>query len=541
MVRHYIKKTNRQEWSIDSMNRAIQAVINKEMGYYKASQQFNVPQTTLERHTKKKLEDPNYEINKKEGSKFQCVFSEEQEGELENYLLSMESRLFGLTTKDLRSLAFQLAERNNLSHKFNSDNKMAGKDWVKGFLARHPNLTIREPEATSGARAMGFNTVAVNKFFTLLEECIDTYHFTGEKIYNCDETGVTINPKTQSKIIALKGKRQVGALTSSERGETVTGLVCVSAGGAFMPPMLIYPRKRKQQEFELGLPPGGWAEVSDSGWITSELFLAWLHKFIHFSKASKESPVLLIFDGHTTHAKSLELIDLARANGVVLLCLPPHTSHKLQPLDVTFFKPLSVYYGDELRKWLRCNPGKVVTLWQVSTIFGSAFIQAATMKTALKGFEKTGIWPPNKNIFSESDFLPADTTDIREQPSTISIQPTDDNQSTHNFEPQPGCSSMPEKSAFNVASPKIVLPVPMIKSVKRSTRRKGKTAILSASPYKYELEAEKKKREDEKKSKEERARKTLLKALESKNGNGEVKKKQKQKRKERCTRELRVK
>jgi hypothetical protein len=65
MVRNYVKKINRQEWSTDSMNLAIQAVINKEMGYYKAAKQFNVPQTTLERHTKKRREDTHYEINKK--------------------------------------------------------------------------------------------------------------------------------------------------------------------------------------------------------------------------------------------------------------------------------------------------------------------------------------------------------------------------------------------------------------------------------------------------------------------------------------------
>jgi hypothetical protein len=322
----------------------------------------------------------------------------------------MESRLFGLTMRDLRCLAYQLAQRNNLPHKFRNEKCMAGEDWVKSFLTRHPNLSIREPEATSGARAMGFNKVAVNQFFLLLENSIDKHHLTAERIYNCNETGVTVNPKCQSKIIALKGKRQVGALTSPERGQTVTGLVCVSAAGMFMPPMLIFLRKRKQQEFELGLPPGGWAEVSDSGWINSDLFLKWLNKFIDFSKSTKESPVLLILDGHSTHTKSLEVIDLAR---VILLCLPPHTSHRLQPLDVSFFKPLSLYYGEELRKWLRCNPGKIVTLWQISSIFGAAFIQSATMKSALKGFEKTGIWPPNKNIFPESYFLPSDTTDIR--------------------------------------------------------------------------------------------------------------------------------
>lgn len=159
------------------------------------------------------------------------------------------------------------------------------------------------------------------------------------------------------------------------------------------------------------MEPGGWAEVSDSGWMNSDLFLQWLHCFIKFSRSSKESPVLLILDGHSTHTKSLEVIDLARGNGVILLCLPPHTSTRLHPLDVTFFKPLSLYYGEELRKWLHCNPGKVVTLWQISSLFGAAFIQAATMRTALSGFEKTGIWPPNKNIFPESYYLLSDTTD----------------------------------------------------------------------------------------------------------------------------------
>ena len=47
---------------------------------------------------------------------------------------------------------------------------------------------------------------------------------------------------------------------------------------------------------------------------------------------------------------NMEVIDLARANEVVLLCLPPHCSHKMQPLDVSFMKPLSIYYNQELEK-----------------------------------------------------------------------------------------------------------------------------------------------------------------------------------------------
>lgn len=71
------------------------------------------------------------------------------------------------------------------------------------------------------------------------------------------------------------------------------------------------------------LPPGGWCEVHPSGWINADLFLVWFRKFIELSKATKESPVLLILDGHSTHTKNLQLIEMARENGVVLLFLPP--------------------------------------------------------------------------------------------------------------------------------------------------------------------------------------------------------------------------
>jgi len=115
-------------------------------------------------------------------------------------------------------------------------------------------------------------------------------------------------------------------------------------------------------------------------------------KFIAFSRATKEDPVLLLFDGHSSHTKNLTVINAARENGVILLSFPPHCSHKLQPCDVSFMKPLSVYYEDEVRKWLRCNPGKEVTLGNISSLLGAAFIHAANMKTSMKGFEATGIW-----------------------------------------------------------------------------------------------------------------------------------------------------
>lgn len=527
MVRNYVRKTKRQQWSIDSMNAAVDAVVTGQMGYSRAAEQHGVPQTTLERYVRKKRNDQQNFVVDKSAGKFRCVFLEEQEIELVNYLKTMEARLFGLTMMDFRRLAYQLAIRNQCQHKFNAAAEMAGKDWMQGFLKRHPTLTLRKPESTSGARAMGFNRVAVSQFFRLLLETVDQYKLVGDRIYNCDETGLTVNPKGHTRILALKGKRQVGTLTSAERGETITAEICFSAAGSYMPPMLIFPRKRKQQSFELGLPPGSVVEVSDSGWITTELFLNWFKLFVNYSKATKENPVLLLLDGHATHTKNIDLILHARENGVILLCFPPHTSHRLQPLDVSFMKPLSTFYEHEARTWLRSNPGKVITIFQISTLFGGAFLNAATMKTAINGFRKTGIFPPDENVFTDVDFLPAATTDIRENnppcaldeelrpetPTELSItkssparEKTDIRKSTPTISasdilnPLPGCSSwkapneyassdITKKSFFPCLSPEVALPIPKIQqTIKRANRKRGKTAILTSTPYKEELE-----------------------------------------------------
>ncbi|KAF2897423.1 hypothetical protein ILUMI_08749 [Ignelater luminosus] len=130
---------------------------------------------------------------------------------------------------------------------------------------------------------------------------------------------------------------------------------------------------------------------------------------------TKEKPVLLLLDGHTTHTRDLALVDMARNNGVILLCF----SHKLQHLN-SFMKPPSKYYKDELPKWLRNNPGKVVTMFQIAMLFGNAYMLASTILTTVNGFWRTEMWPLDKNVSTEADFLPYATIDIA-LPSTLGM------------------------------------------------------------------------------------------------------------------------
>ncbi|KAJ4432795.1 hypothetical protein ANN_21434 [Periplaneta americana] len=170
-------------------------------------------------------------------------------------------------------------------------------------------------------------------------------------------TGLSTVQKRTRKVIAKKGKQQVGSIASGERGMTTTAVCCASAAGQYIPPMLIFKRTRAKDELTDGAPPGT----------------------VHL-KPSNDHKVLFLLDGHTTHTKNPEALDLARQCGIVLLSLPGHTTQRLQPLDVSFFKPLSCYYIDEMEKWLRLHPGRAVTQFQVAELFGKTYGRAATSR-----------------------------------------------------------------------------------------------------------------------------------------------------------------
>ena len=81
------------------------------------------------------------------------------------------------------------------------------------------------------------------------------HKFTPDRIYNADETGFTTVQKPGT-IVAEKGQKQVGSLTSQERGELVTALYAASATGHAIPPMFIFPRVHYKDYFINGAVTG---------------------------------------------------------------------------------------------------------------------------------------------------------------------------------------------------------------------------------------------------------------------------------------------
>lgn len=342
--------------------------------------------------------------------RYKTIFSKEQEEELAQQVRDLDKMFYGLTKKGLQIAAYKFSVLNNIPNTFNKDKQMAGETWVAGFCQRH-NITLRQPEKCSMGRVMGFNKIQVQRFFENLKELYEKRKYTPQCIYNMDETGLSTVPNKLPKVLATKGKKLVSKVSSGERGQLITAVCCVSSSGIYVPPALIFPRKRLKDELYLNAPPGTLKLISDSGFINTDLFYKWIVHFKNFTKPSAESPVLLILDNHSSH-RDLQVIQYCRENHIDLLSLPPHASQKLQPLDVGFFGPLKTAYSSECDNWMVSNPGKVITQMQVAGLFNTAYSRVANLLKAQNSFKSTGIYPYDPLKFDDIDFAPSLVTEI---------------------------------------------------------------------------------------------------------------------------------
>jgi hypothetical protein len=135
--------------------------------------------------------------------------------------------------------------------------------------------------------------------------------------------------------------------------------------------------------------------MSSKGWSNNVIGLVWLQKvFKKYTKPKRATQkYLLIMDGHSSHV-NMTFVNWADENNIILLILPPHTTHQLQPLDVGMFQPLSTNYSTELDKLMNDSAGHVSMsksfFW---LMFKRAWDKSFTEKNIQSAFCKSGIWP----------------------------------------------------------------------------------------------------------------------------------------------------
>jgi len=197
---------------------------------------------------------------------------------------------------------------------------------------------------------------------------------------------------------ALRSRRITHTMTDGNR-EFVTLMACICADGTSILVSLIY----KGESHDL---QNSWVDqieetdevyfaASANGWTYKSLGLQWLQKVFDPATKAKasRSKRLLIVDGHSSHV-NMEFINSADENGIIIHILPSHTTHRLQPLDVGLFSPLSTAYSNQLNSLMHKSLGMVsMTKRFFYPLFRDAYRASFTKKNILHAFEKPGIFP----------------------------------------------------------------------------------------------------------------------------------------------------
>ncbi|XP_065574916.1 tigger transposable element-derived protein 1-like [Artemia franciscana] len=491
----YTRKTTRGLHDQDLL-RAAAMRVKSGSSLRKVSKEVGLPRSTVRRAVAKldAAEDPQ-SVELATTFNFKSVFSANKEILLKDYMITAQHMHHGLTKKEAGQLAYEYAQAKGKNMPKNwTENKCAGKDWMNSFMSR-VGLSLRSSETTSLARATSFNRTNGSEFFNNLEELLIKPKYPPNRIYNLDETGVTTVQKTP-KVVAEKGSKQVGRITSAERGTLVTVVGCINAAGQSIAPFFVFPRVNWLQNFLNGTPPGSTGKCQPSGWMTAEIFPDMIRHLISQTSCSPTNRLLLIMDNHDSHV-SLSVVNLCRENGIDVLTLPPHCSHKLQPLDVAVYGPFKRYYNEAANSWMISNPNRRITIYEIGIFVGIAFPRAFVMENVLSGFQKTGIYPFNRNVFQDHDFLSAFVTD-RPAPETSpmtgqsAFPSTSPGDETLNNDVLPTTSSSVISATMPV-TPESVRPHPKASFYARdgkTSRKRAKSKILTNTPEKNGLEEE---------------------------------------------------
>lgn len=492
-------KTNRQigRFSEDQMRQAIE-LVQGGTSIRQAARMKGLSFQTVHRYVKKIHQDenvrlcPNYKVKQ--------IFTVEQENALSEYIINCSKMFYGLSRDDTRRLSYEAAVYNNIVVPANwHASKSASLAWIKGFQKRHSELSLRTPEGCSLSRATSFNRFNVDIFFTKLETVLKRFPVFGDgsRIYNLDETGTVTVQKSQ-KVFAQRGIRQVSKTTSAERGTLVTTCCIVGASGAAIPPAMVFPRVHFKDFMINGAPNGTLGLASKTGWMNTECFVQVVKHFIKHTGSTKENPSLLLMDNHQSHL-SIEAIDLCKNNGVTILTIPPHCTNKLQPLDVGLLKPFQTFYNAAVDAWMMNHPGQTFTIYNVAACVGIAYPRAMTPINIASAFRKTGIFPFDRHIFTEEDFLSSSVTDRPLIADEATPENTDEPPVVENAGP-----SNSDTATKTFVSPSVFKGYPKApprKSGESNKKRKGKTMIATDTPEKMELIKSREKTPKEKKVK----------------------------------------
>ncbi|KAM4066766.1 DDE superfamily endonuclease [Hirsutella rhossiliensis] len=144
--------------------------------------------------------------------------------------------------------------------------------------------------------------------------------------------------------------------------------------------------------------------ATKNGWTSDQTAVEWLEKvFIPKTRPSDSlERRLLVLDGHGSH-ETVDFMYLCYQHKIHLLFLPPHTSHVLQPLDLSVFSPLKHYYRKQVGFLSLLTDSSPVGKQNFLSCYQKAREQALTASNIKGGWKATGLWPVTSNTPYSTD------------------------------------------------------------------------------------------------------------------------------------------
>ena len=375
-----IRDGPRKQWTDEAMARAINAVEQQGISIRRASEMYQIPRSTLHDHITGKVEHGSLPGPRR-------YLSIEEEEEIVTFLIRCAKIGYPHTRHQIMGLVQEIISGKGIQ-------TVLSDGWWERFKKRHPSITLREAASLSYARVMASDQECLESYFDLLEETlkINGVFDDPSRLFNCDETGMPLCPPSP-KVIDAVGSKNPSYLTGGTKAQ-ITVLACACAAGYAIPPFVIFDRKTLVPQLTKGEIPGTSYGLSSNGWIDRQLFTDWFfHHFLEFAPSVR--PLVLLLDGHTSHY-SPEVIKMGAAEEVIVIALPPNTTHLLQPLDKGIFSALKSQWKKVVQSYT-AKQSKAVTRYEFSALFADAWYSSMIPKNIHGGFKTCGVFPFNRH------------------------------------------------------------------------------------------------------------------------------------------------
>jgi hypothetical protein len=344
---------------------------------------YDVPRSTLQ-----------YRIHKhparRDSRPASCKLTETEESTLVQWILSMDERGLPPRSDTVRQMANLLLQKQGQNE---GNPRTVGQLWVHNFVRRHEALKSRYNRKYDYQQAKCEHPTIIRDWFRLIQNTIAKYGILDEDIYNFDETGFQMGVISTAKVIT-GAKRSKPVSVQPGNREWVTVIDCISSYGWSVPPVIIFEGKVHQSTWYSDTLPSDWViGVSENGWTDNELGLTWLEHVFEKHTAHRTKGVyrLLILDGHGSQVTP-EFDLFCKEHSIITLCMPPHSSHLLQPLDVGYFAVLKRLYGQQIEGYMR-NGVNHINKPDFLHAFYTARTEAMTPANVQSSFAATGLVP----------------------------------------------------------------------------------------------------------------------------------------------------